>query len=225
LEKREFLHKRLGKQKRDAGLLVLKRLIKGPAYPRDLRKELKLSRNVVYYHISRFIKYGIAKKLKDKRYAFIDYVEGEEVVVKAVKKWKDIAFRYPTIMEIADETGIKPEDAELLAYKTKGKTGWFRPNQGVIETAREKLGEALVCAARIRDGKLKDGKSEDFDYENDPETLKEGENFLKNHPELLPKLSEDGEDVISWSSEALKYLGKIYKPKDRSIPHGWVVPR
>jgi len=225
LEKREFLHKRFGKQKRDAGLLILRRLIKGPAYPRDLRKELKLPRNVVYYHISRFIKYGIVKKLKDRRYAFINYVEGEEAVVKAVKKWKDVAFRYPTIMEIANETGIKPEDAELLAYKTKGKTGWFRPNQGLIESARGKLGEALVCAARIRDGKIKDGKSKDFDYENDSEILKEGENFLKKHPGMLPKLSEDGEDVISWPSEALKYLGKIYKPKDRRIPRLWVVPR
>ena len=225
MEKREFLHKRSGKQKRDAGLLVLRRLVKGPAYPRDLRKELKLSRNVVHYHISRFIKYGIVKKLRDRRYAFINYVEGEEAVVKAVQKWKDVAFRYPTIMEIANETGIKPEDAEFLAYKTKGKTDWFRPNQGVIETARKKLGEALVCAARIRDGKVrKDGKSEDFDYDDELEIVEEAKRFLKQHPEMLPKLSEDGE-YVSWPSEALKYLGKIYKPKDRSIPHVWVVPR
>ena len=215
---RENLHKRLGK-KRDAGLLVLKRLIKDPAYPRELRKELNLTRNTVNYHLSRFMKYGIAQKLKDRRYAFINYVDGEDAVVNAVEKWKDIAFRYPTVVEIADETGMKLEDAEALAYKTKPETGWFKPNQGIIETAREKLGEVLVCAARIRDGWIKDGKSEDFDYENDPEILEEAERVLKEHPKLVPKVSEDGMDVVSWPSAALKYLGEIYTPKKRTVPY------
>jgi len=76
------------------------------------------------------VKYELAKQLKDKRYAFIDYVDGEELVIEAVKHWKTLAFRYPTVEEIADETGIVPEEAKILAYKTKKETGWFMPNEG-----------------------------------------------------------------------------------------------
>jgi len=46
---------------------------------------------------------------------------------------------------------------------------------------------------------------------------------LEGRPEMLPKLTDDGEDVVSWPSEALKYLGKGYKPKDRSRPYVRVV--
>ena len=167
---------------------------------------------------------GIIKKTEE-GYALRNYNELEEAIVQVIKRWKNIAFRYPSVTEIADDVGIKPETVKSLVRKTKEKTGWFTPNQGILESAREKLGEVLVCAARIRDGKIKDGKSEDFDYENDPEILEEAERFLKEHPELVPKLDEEGDDVVPWPPEALKYLGEIYKPKDRGIPHVWVVPR
>jgi len=45
--------------------------------------------------------------------------------------------------------------------------------------------------------------------------MKEAERFLKEHPEMLPKLDEDGE-FVAWSPEALKYLGESCKPKDRT---------
>jgi len=49
----------------------------------------------------------------------------------------------------------------------------------------------LVCAARIRDGKVgDDGKSEDFDYDDELEIVEEAKRFLKEYPELLPKLNE-----------------------------------
>jgi DNA-binding transcriptional ArsR family regulator len=187
-------------------------LIEGPVYPRDLIKELGLTRNTVSYHLNRFLKFGIAKKIEDKRYAFIKYVDGEEAVVEAIKRWKDIALRYPTIMEIANETGIKTEEAEQLTYKTKDKTGWSAPNDAIIESAGENLGEILVCAARIRDVNLSN-----FNYRNDPEILKDAERFLKNHLEILPKLSDGGIDVSSWPPEALRYLRKNYRPKDRKV--------
>ena len=218
MENRQKLPKRLGQRKRDSCLLILRSLIKKPSYPRELVKELRVSRNTVNYHLGRFVKYGIVRKLSDKRYAFINYVDGEEAVVSAVKRWKEVAFRYPTTAEIANELGIKLEDAELLVLKTEHKTRWWAPNEAIIESATEKLGEVLVCAARMRDGHVKDGKSEYFDYENDREILEEGERFRQEHPEVLPKLTEDGDDVVSWPSEALKYLGKIYTLKDRRIP-------
>jgi len=128
--------------------------------------------------------------------------------------------------EIAVETGITPEGAEKLAYKLAAQTGWFNPKPELIRDAREKLGEVLVCAARMRDGKVReDGKSEDFRYEDDIMVVEEAKRFLKTHPNLLPKLAEDGESVVSWSSEALKFLGEDYKPKERAEPHLWVVRR
>jgi DNA-binding transcriptional ArsR family regulator len=111
------LGRRFGKQKRDSGLLILKKLIEKPLYPRDLTRQ-GFSRNTVNYHLSYYVKYKIAKKLKDGRYAFIDYADGEEAVAEVVEKWKSIAFRSPTPREIADETGLKLEVARDIAYNT-----------------------------------------------------------------------------------------------------------
>jgi hypothetical protein len=80
----------------------------------------------------------------------------------------------------------------------------------------------LVCAARIRDLGVSQAKA-DFSWDDDKEILQEAEPFLEGHPEMLPKLTDEGEDVASWPSEALKYLGKSYKPKDRSQPYVRVV--
>jgi len=208
----------VGKRRaKDAVLFVVKRLMEGPAYPRDLQRDFGFSCGTMRYHLNRLVKYELAKQLKDKRYAFIDYMDGQELVVEAVKHWKSLAFRYPTVEEIANETGIVPEEAKILAYKTKKETGWSMPNEGVIESAREKLGEILVCAARIRDLGLSKLK-ENFSYEEDVEIMEKADAFLKKRPELLPKLSENGMQVIVWPPEALKYLGKDYRPKDRCSP-------
>jgi DNA-binding transcriptional ArsR family regulator len=198
------------KRKRDAHLRIMRRLVKGPVYPRDLQKELKLSRGTVNHHLGLFLEHELAKKLKDKRYAFITYLDGEEAVIRVIEKWKNVAFRYPTSEEIANEVGIPLQDAETLARKTKAKTAWSMPNQAILSSSTEKLGEILVCAARVRDGKLSS-----FDYEQDSEIIEEAKIYLKKHTKMLPKLDGNGQRVISWSSTALKYLGRIYKPKDR----------
>jgi len=83
----------------------------------------------------------------------------------------------------------------------------------MVEEAREKLGEALVCAARMKEGKPSNWREM---YSDDPEIVREGERFLKEHPTMLPKLSKDGMQVISWPTETLRYLGKDHQPKDRS---------
>ena len=78
--------------------------------------------------------------------------------------------------------------------------------------------------ARIRDLGLSKLKA-NFSYDEDIEIMKKADVFLKKHPETLPKLDERGDDVASWPSEALRYLGKSYKPKDRHEPHLVFVPR
>jgi len=178
-----------------------------------LCESARISERTFYYKRPILEKLKIIKKTEN-GYALGPYVEAEELVIKTIKRWNKIAFRDPTPIEIADETRISPQKAEALARKTKDKTGWAMPNQGLIESATENLGETLVCAARKRDGTISN-----FDYEkypDDPEILEEAERFRKEHPEMLPKLIEDGEDV-TWPEEALKYLGINYKPKDRHI--------
>ncbi len=148
----------------------------------------------------------------------------EGKVAETVKHLWQILFRPPTPKEIAVETGITPEVAEKLAYKTAKKTGWFHPSHELINECTEKLGEVLVCAARMRDGKPDDWH-ELYEDEDGPQIKKEAERVLKKFPNILPQLTEDGEDVACWPPEAIKRLGKEYKPKDRSSPELWVVPR
>jgi len=215
----EILHvKNVKKRKKDAVCLIMKRLVEGPAYPRDLREELELSRSAITYHVGRLVKYKIAKKLRDNKYAFISYVDGEEAVVQAVKRWKNVAFRYPYPQEIADETGLSLEEAERLARKTRDRTGWTMPNKAIKQYASEKLGEVLVCAARLMHERFSDRKDLEYMYRDDPETMAEAECFRKEHPEMLPKLESNGIEVASWPLVALKYLGKRYKPKHRHTP-------
>lgn len=147
-------------------------------------------------------------------------------IIASIERLKAVLFRPPTVDEIAVETGITPDGAEKLAYKLAAQTGWFNPKPELIRDAREKLGEVLVCAARMRDRKVEEnGKSEDFNYDDDMGIVEEARRFLKEHTHLLPRLTDGGENVVSWSAEALKYLGEDYKPRERANPHFWVVRR
>ena len=84
----------------------------------------------------------------------------------------------PTIVELAVEVGITPAEAENLAYKLASKTGWYNPSEKLIENSRVKLGEVLVCAARIRDKQVdENGSSKSFDYEEDALLLKKPNDF------------------------------------------------
>jgi DNA-binding transcriptional ArsR family regulator len=212
LSRREY--REVGKRRaKDGVLFVMKRLMEGPAYPRDLQRDFGFSRGTNRYHLNRLVKYELAKQLKDKRYAFIDYVDGQEEVIKAVGRWRRVGFRYPTVDEVAADVGMVPEETKRLVYGTKAKTGWFLPMPEMVEEASEKLGEALVCAARMKEGKPSNWAEM---YSDDPETVRGGERFLKEHPTMLPKLSKDWMRVASWPTEASRYLGKDHQPKDRS---------
>lgn len=79
---------------------------------------------------------------------------------------------------------------------------------------------------RIRDKQVdEDGKSETFNYDEDAAILEEAKRFLRDYPSLLPKLTSDGEEVASWPSAALKFLGENYEPVARTEPFLAMVPR
>jgi hypothetical protein len=139
-------------------------------------------------------------------------------IATAIERLKPLLLRVPTIVELAVEVGITPAEAENLAYKLASKTDWYNPSEKLIENSKVKLGEVLVCAARIRDKQVDmNGGSKFFDYEEDDRIVEEAKRFLKDQPKLLPTLSNDGENVIEWPSESLRYLGDNYIPKDRPI--------
>ena len=135
-------------------------------------------------------------------------------VVTAIERLRSILLRPPLIHEIAVEAGITPEMAEKWVYKLAPQTGWFNPSPEIVEESKAIRGEALVCAARIKAGKVReDGASDVFNYEDDKEIVELAKGYLKEHPELLPKLTPDGR-FISWPKEAQKYV-ENYKPKYR----------
>jgi hypothetical protein len=140
-------------------------------------------------------------------------------IIEAIERLKPLLLRMPSVDEIAVEVGITPSEAESLAFKFAAQKGWYNPTRKLIEDARVRLGEALVCAARIRDNQVDmNSNSKSFDYEEDARIVEEAKRFLKEYPKLLPTLSKDGEKVIEWPSEALRYLRDNYIPKDRPIP-------
>ena len=119
-------------------------------------------------------------------------------IIAAIERLKPVLLRMPTTDEIAVEAGITPQEADKRAYKLATQTGWFKPAPKLIRDARVRLGEALVCAARIRDKYVaEDGKSETFDYDDDLGVVEEAKRLLRDKPQLLPKLSDDGDEVVS----------------------------
>ena len=154
-------------------------------------------------------------KLTERGYALWTYSDLEESIKKVIIRWKDVVFRYPTKDEIAIDVGITPEDTEKLAYKFGTQIGWFNPTPELINEAKERLGEALVCAARLRDGEVtRNGQYNSYLSDENPQILEDANRFLKEHPEMVPKrtLDKKGNEVLIWSSEAMKYVGN-YKPQ------------
>lgn len=150
-------------------------------------------------------------------------------IIGAIERLKPLLLRMPTVDEIAREVGITPKDAEPLVYKLTSETGWYNPTQQLIEDARVRLGETLICAARIKDHLVdENGESERFDYDKEPEDatiLDNAKHFLKEKPTLLPSLSKDGEQVVAWPSGAMGLLGDNYVAKDRIKPFFAVIDR
>ena len=155
--------------------------------------------------------------LPGQEYLF-DVNEGR--IIGAIDRLKSIISRMPTVDELALEVGIPPSEVEKIAYKLAAQTGWYNPTQKLIEDSKNKLGESLVCAARIRDKCIaENGNSNDFNYfEKDAVIIEEANRLLKEHPSLLPNLSDDGKAVISWPSETLRFLGENYVPENRDPP-------
>ena len=146
----------------------------------------------------------------------------EERALLAIERLTKILYRPPTVEELAVEMSVTPQEAEKLAYKETTKSGWFNPTPELITCTREKLGEVLVCAARIKQNLFSEGDLKEI-YHQDPEVIGEAKRFLAEHSKLIPSLVSNSSYhqlswTLSWPNEALKYLKTPYQPKPRSIP-------
>ena len=57
-------YREVGKRRaKDAVLFVIKRLMEGHAYPRDLQRDFGFSRGTIRYHLNRLVKCELAKQL------------------------------------------------------------------------------------------------------------------------------------------------------------------
>jgi len=82
----------------------------------------------------------------------------------------------PIVDDIAIEIGVPPSETEPVVYKLASQTGWYNPTPEIILKARVSLGEALVCAARIKQKLVaEDGQSEKFDYDEDAGIVEDAE--------------------------------------------------
>jgi hypothetical protein len=123
---------------------------------------------------------------------------------------------------LALELAVVPAEAERLLYKYAKLNGWYHPTNRELGEARYLLGESLICASRIKDNHIADnGKSETFEYEEveDAIVLSTAKRFLKEHPTLLPTLSNNGREVTSWPAQTLRYLGGDYQPSKKHLPN------
>lgn len=200
-----------------------------------VREKTGLSRSVVYGHLGSFEvqgkiyrekgRYWLEKPQKIEEQSsneFLLHLNLSKVVAAIERLW-DILMRSPTREEIAFETGVPPEEAEKLAYKTAPQTGWFNPSPEIIEESTRKLGEILYCEALMKAGKVReDGqsthKSISFGYdEDDMEIVEEAKRlrYLREHPKVFAVIDGEG-NFVSWSREAEKYL-RGYKPKHRLV--------
>ena len=128
-------------------------------------------------------------------------------MLSAMERLKKFLFRPATVDELAVETGVTPAVAEKMAYKLAAQAGWFNPSPELIAYAREKLGEVLVCTARIKQN-VSDADLNHI-YRNDLEIIDEAKRFLKEHPEMIPSLKPDEYYhpvawSLSWPDEALR---------------------
>ena len=213
--------------------IIIALLKKQPQTRDELIKNAPVSTSVFYENSALLKEKGYITE-NEKGYALWTCEDAEGTVVKAINKWRQVAFRDPDVIEIANETSISPQDVESLRAKIKDKIGWKMPNEAIKQSAANMLGEVLWCAAQIKE------KISDSDYKNDPEIFEQAERFLKEHPEMVPKfqilyddlqnMKEPGfRDIslsytpkdISWPSETLRCMGdKTPKLKTRVIPSG-----
>jgi len=105
-------------RKLEATRLIHERLLKGPAHPRQLSKELGMGESTIKYNLRETLpRLGLIKQLHDGRYVSIFFCEEESNVRAAHESLKRKLFRSPNPEEIAPLIKEKPGDARDLLFK------------------------------------------------------------------------------------------------------------
>lgn len=137
---------------------VIKKVRKGPCYPKDIYsdKSLDLSRRTVQHDLELGKYLGIFRKLEDKRYAWIDYVEKHDRMREILEDFRLLYCRWPHPKEVAADFGSTPDEVEKVIYEVAGsqpeENRWREPTEEDVQTAESRAYKRLKLAAFIKFG-------------------------------------------------------------------------
>lgn len=104
---------KMDKKRDEQSIRIFKRLKEGPATPKELADELKISPSTVNHALREVLsekKWGLIKKIKNDKYAIIEYLEDEEIILKEHNRLKRLLQRSPKPEEISSFIKKPPEE-------------------------------------------------------------------------------------------------------------------
>jgi len=216
----------------EASRMIIERLEKGPATPKQLSDELNIPYNTVIHNVSKFLPcLGIIMKLPNDKYA-IKWLLPEEFQTKnAYHLLQKKLVRPPTPEEISGLIKRDPGESRNLLFKYI--PNYREPNQDLITSSARTLFKIIVAGKLDLQSKkywFKKGIEKltfsGLDQQTLNEILKDGKlqaeatGYLKDFPDMAPDIQIEaiGHQLIyhiNHSSEAGKML-KNLSIKDRA---------
>lgn len=194
--------------------MVIKAVREGPVYPKDLQKQLEMSDRVVDACLKRGAQLGIFRQLRDKRYAWVDYVEIVDVLRQEMVKFELLYCRAPTLEELSISTGTPPDS--LLEHL--GKVAWKAPTDEDKANSPSKARLRLELAAWVK----KLGSSE-IRQDWPKIELQKAKEAVEKYPEYIPDIVlHEGRDgpfyTLTWPSSVDSNISEIILPfEDRAV--------
>ena len=209
----------------EASRMIIERLEKGPATPKQLSEELRIPYNTVIHNVSVFLpSLGLIVKLPNDKYTMRWILPEEYEIKNAYQKLQKKLVRSPTPDEISGFIRRSPGESRGLLFKYI--PSYLEPDHDKISSSAHAVFELIVA------GKL-DLHSKKYWFEKgiekvtfvglDQHTLEilkdgliqaEARNYLKDFPDMAPdiQIEETGRQLIyhiNHSDEARKILNKL----------------
>jgi DNA-binding transcriptional ArsR family regulator len=224
---------KMDKKRDEQSIRIFKRLKEGPATPKELADELKIPPSTVNHALREVLsekKWGLIKKIKNDKYAIIEYSEDEEIILNEHNRLKRLLLRSPTPEEISSFIKKPPEETRILLFKYIH--GYSEPTEMEIEKSANKVcalirqGMELINPIEIPDIPPKDycllngyfyGVLNAIDRQKDTRPVAptdEIRSYFEEFPEMKPEIEilEDKDNVWIkpiWPDKALIYISKF----------------
>lgn len=208
---------RTRKPRLEATRLIIERLEKGPAYPRQLAEELGIGESTIKHNLGKTLpKLGLIRQLEDGRYVLKYFCEEEGKVKAAFELLRTKLFRSPKPEEVAPIIKEKPGDARDLLFKYV--QDYSEPTEEQIQLSSIKQLEMVCYGIDLpkKDILLSKGlKSVQawgingeflLNYYNKRDKFgnwSEAEAYLRNFPELAPTIYKYGTNSVGEEIDTL----------------------